>query len=175
MLPGAGHAGLDPLDDDRSLELGEHAEHLVHRLARGCDRVQALLVQVGVDLALADLVEDTDQILHAPPQLVDRSSGHHVDLTEDHRLQEPVQRRPLASAIGSGDALVGEAVDHLPAEDTDPFGSGAGGEVRYVQTNNTDTTNDYTVIYRDLDSDVGSECQIELRDLVDLSSTDFLP
>lgn len=57
---------------------------------------------------------------------------------------------------------------------TGPFGTGAGGEVRYSQTDNAGTTNDYTVVHCDLDSDAASECQVELRGLVDLGPADFL-
>ena len=41
--------GVDPFDDDRPLELGEHSEHLEERFARWRRRVQALLVQVQID------------------------------------------------------------------------------------------------------------------------------
>jgi hypothetical protein len=48
--PGAAHFGpgntsAHPLDNHRTLELGEHAHHLKHSLAGGCRGVEALLMQ----------------------------------------------------------------------------------------------------------------------------------
>jgi serralysin len=57
---------------------------------------------------------------------------------------------------------------------TGAFGAGPEGELRYVRTDKAGTANDHTVVHCDLDSDVGSECQIELRGLVDLSPADFM-
>jgi Ca2+-binding RTX toxin-like protein len=56
---------------------------------------------------------------------------------------------------------------------TGAFGTGAGGELRYAKFNNAGTTNDYTIVYGDRDCDTGSEFQIRLRGLVNLSSADF--
>jgi serralysin len=53
------------------------------------------------------------------------------------------------------------------------FGTGAGGELRYAKFNNAGTTNDYTMVYGDRDCDTGSEFQIKLRGLVNLSFADF--
>jgi serralysin len=43
-----------------------------------------------------------------------------------------------------------------------------------VKQNNAGTANDRTVIWGDVDSDAGSEFQIELAGLVSLSSADVL-
>jgi len=56
---------------------------------------------------------------------------------------------------------------------TGAFGTGGEGELRYARFDNAGTTNDYTVVYGDRDSDVGSEFEIRLQGLVDLSSSDF--
>jgi Ca2+-binding RTX toxin-like protein len=56
---------------------------------------------------------------------------------------------------------------------TGAFGTGAEGELRYAKFNNAGTTNDYTIVYGDRDSDTGSEFQIKLQGLVNLSSADF--
>jgi Ca2+-binding RTX toxin-like protein len=54
------------------------------------------------------------------------------------------------------------------------FTAGSSGELRFVQTNNAGTANDFTVIFGDVDSDTASEFQIELRGLVGLTSPDFV-
>lgn len=41
--------GVDPLSDNRPLELGEHPAHLENGLASWCGGVQALLMQILVD------------------------------------------------------------------------------------------------------------------------------
>ena len=56
---------------------------------------------------------------------------------------------------------------------TGAFGTGAGGELRYAKFDNAGTINDYTMVYGDRDSDTGSEFQIKLLGLIDLSLADF--
>jgi serralysin len=54
------------------------------------------------------------------------------------------------------------------------FGTSPKGELRYEKHNEAGTENDHTVVYGDVDSDLGSEFQIELEGIVSLTSTDFL-
>jgi hypothetical protein len=53
---GATEAGADALLDHGALELGEHPHHLKHRFAGWRRGVEALLVQVEVDLERVDLI-----------------------------------------------------------------------------------------------------------------------
>jgi hypothetical protein len=48
--PGPCHAGAHPLLDQRALKLGERAKHLKHRLTCRRGGIEALLMQVEIDL-----------------------------------------------------------------------------------------------------------------------------
>jgi hypothetical protein len=63
LLPGAGKARVDAFDDDGPLELGEHAEHLVHRPPRWRAGIEALLMEVEIDLPLAQIRQDGHELL----------------------------------------------------------------------------------------------------------------
>jgi hypothetical protein len=57
-----GETRVDPLLDDAALELGEHAQHLKHRLAGGGRGVETLLVQEEVDTFVLQALQDGQQI-----------------------------------------------------------------------------------------------------------------
>ena len=69
LRPGPRKAGVDALDDDRALELREHAEHLVHRPARRGAGVEPLLGLFSVP-AWAD-----GNMVKAEVVKVDKSAG----------------------------------------------------------------------------------------------------
>jgi hypothetical protein len=113
------HPGGDPLDDRRSLELGEHGEHLQHHLAGGGGSVERLGRRAKRDAEIVEVLADLRELADASGQAV-----HPVDEQQlvdagrglGHRLPEPgpVQRR-----AGS---LVGE-----PTHDPPPvLGAGVG-------------------------------------------------
>jgi hypothetical protein len=52
---GSAQPRADPFLNHRPLELGEHTHHLEKRLAGGCRGVEALLVQVQINLERVDV------------------------------------------------------------------------------------------------------------------------
>ncbi len=56
---------------------------------------------------------------------------------------------------------------------TTAFGTSKDGEIYYKQFDNAGTSNDYTLVYIDNDSDAASEAIIKLAGLVALSASDF--
>src|SRR5450631_3266898 len=59
---GSRQARVDPFSDDAAFELGKHAEHLEHRLARGSRRVEPLLMQEQIDALVMKSLQDAEQI-----------------------------------------------------------------------------------------------------------------
>lgn len=57
---------------------------------------------------------------------------------------------------------------------TGAFTSSSAGELRFVKYNNSGTSNDYTIIFGDIDRDKSSEFQIKLAGLINLTSADFI-
>jgi hypothetical protein len=57
---------------------------------------------------------------------------------------------------------------------TGSFTNSSSGEVRFVRTNNSGTSNDYTIVYIDNDADTAAEAQFYLKGLLTLSAADFI-
>ena len=58
----ARETSIDALPNDTPLELGKHAEHLEHRLARGRRGVEALLMEKQIDAFVLEALEDCEQV-----------------------------------------------------------------------------------------------------------------
>jgi hypothetical protein len=56
-------AGLNPLDDDGALELGEDAHHLEQRFAGGRAGVDALLMHVQLAALRVDFAQNSKEVL----------------------------------------------------------------------------------------------------------------
>ena len=57
---------------------------------------------------------------------------------------------------------------------TKSFGTSKQGDIYYKKFNNPGTSNDYTMVYIDTDSDRGKEMSIKLMGLYDLTADDFI-
>ena len=88
--------GHDTFADHRALKLGKHAEHLKHRAAGRCGRVEPLLMQIQIDTFSVQFLQHP-QILQAAAQPVDGPCRDHVDLLPGDRLEQLVEagRRPV--------------------------------------------------------------------------------
>ena len=62
-LAGSGNAATDALNDHGPLELGEHAEHLKHRLAARDCRIEPLLMQIQVNAFGVQIAEERHEVL----------------------------------------------------------------------------------------------------------------
>jgi hypothetical protein len=68
---GGGDAGIDALDNERALELGERPHQVENELAAGCGRVDALRHRSEARASCAELVNDLNQVRQRAPQAVE--------------------------------------------------------------------------------------------------------
>jgi hypothetical protein len=113
--PGTRHARLHPLADHAALELGEHAEHLKHRPPSRRAGVQALLVQIEVDLLGVQFAEEAEQIDQAAAKSIHRPGCDHVDLTACDSAEQCRHGGAILARHAAADAVVIEHGDHTPA------------------------------------------------------------
>src|SRR5262249_40612366 len=85
------------------------------RPSRGGRCIQTLLMQVEIDTLRVHLPQEGDEVLQRPAQPVNRPRRHKVELSSSYSFAERVEGRPLVSALGPTDTLVGEDLDGLPA------------------------------------------------------------
>ena len=72
--------GVDALDDDGTLELGEHSSHLQER-SPGCGRrVDLLLVQIDADALFSQFIHELNQVSEGASDTVDRPGRNQVEL-----------------------------------------------------------------------------------------------
>lgn len=89
-------------------------------------------------------------------------------ITDFRHLEDDIDLRDIdASSVLSGN-------NNFVWRGSGPLTTSAAGEIRFQKFDNVGTTNDYTIIYGDTDRDTGSEFQIILSGLVNLTSTDFI-
>src|SRR5262245_24817567 len=99
VIPGPRDAGHDALLQNRALELCKDACNLKHRLAHGRRGVEALRVQIEVDLACLDMPQEGAQILHGTRQPVDGPGHDNVKLPPRHSGVHGVKLRPLITTL----------------------------------------------------------------------------
>jgi hypothetical protein len=80
LLPCPRKPGVDTFLDDAALELGEHAEHLEHRLACAGRGVETLLMQEQVDALLMQVLQNVEQIGERATEPIDRPGRDQVEL-----------------------------------------------------------------------------------------------
>jgi hypothetical protein len=105
----------DPFLDHRSFELSEDAHHLEHRLTGRRRGVEALLVQIEVDLGRVQLGQEGDKVLQAAAETIDRPSHDHVELSPRCSPAERIERWALIAALGAADAVILVDLDDLAA------------------------------------------------------------
>jgi hypothetical protein len=113
--PGTRHARLHPLADHAALELGEHAEHLKHRPPSRRAGVEALLVQIEVDLLGVQFAEEAKQIDQAAAKSIHCPGCDHVDLTARDSTEQRLHCWALLARQAAADAVVVEDLDDDPA------------------------------------------------------------
>jgi len=114
---GVGHAGLDSLYDDVSLELGHSGDNLEDELARGRGGVEVVLVGYEVDAQGVELVEGVDQVFEGPREPVELPDGQDFELSSlcgDHHF---IEGRPIG--VFAAEALVDINLVELPAGSAD--------------------------------------------------------
>src|SRR4051812_38016530 len=75
VRPGPRQPGIHTFADDAALELGEHAKHLKHRLARGGRGIKALLMQEQVHALVMKALQHAQQVSQRSAQAIDRPRG----------------------------------------------------------------------------------------------------
>jgi len=83
-FPGAGEPRVDSLANYASLELGENAKHLKHRLARGRRGIKSLLVKKQTDTLFMKSLEDAEQVGERSTEPIHRPRRDHVELFRVH-------------------------------------------------------------------------------------------
>jgi hypothetical protein len=97
-------ARTDSFLDHAALELGEHPQHLKHRLAGRRGRVEALLVQEEIDAECVQFRED--QVLQAAAEPVDGPRHHDIEPSLGGVSAKRIECRALVAALGAADAVV---------------------------------------------------------------------
>jgi hypothetical protein len=100
------HAGYYGPADHAALELGNQPEHLKHRPPSRRAGVEALLMQIEVDLLGVELAQEAQQIDQAASQPVHCPCRHHVHLAPRNGAQQRLRRRPALVRKATADALV---------------------------------------------------------------------
>lgn len=93
ILPRGGDAGVDPLDDQLALILGEGGEHIQHQPTRRGRRVDTVRDGSDMDAAVAQQVHRVEHVDKRPAQPVDRPHDDGVALLGV--LEEPFHSGPL--------------------------------------------------------------------------------
>jgi hypothetical protein len=78
--PGSGHAGIDAIAEQATLELGKDTAHLEHRPARRRRGVEGLLMQIKIAPDGLELIQKSNQILQAAPKTIRRPGRDQVHL-----------------------------------------------------------------------------------------------
>src|SRR5262249_9908628 len=84
----------------------KNTHHLKHRLAGGCRRVEALLVQEQVNAERVQLGQKPNQILQTAAQPINAPSHHHVEFAARSRFAERTEGRPAIAALRAANAVV---------------------------------------------------------------------
>jgi hypothetical protein len=95
-------ASADSFLNHGALKLGEDAHHLKHRLAGGCRRVEALLVQKEIDAHRVKLREEAHKVLQAAAEAIDRPGHDNVELPPSGIPAERVELRAFLASLGTG-------------------------------------------------------------------------
>src|SRR5213080_2828025 len=106
---------LDALHDHGPLELREHAAHLEHRLSRWRACVDALWVQVEIDLRAVYFAEKYHKVLQAAAQPAHGPRSHDAELAARHVPAQHVELRALVASLGPTVAFVRIFSRNLPA------------------------------------------------------------
>jgi hypothetical protein len=116
LFGAAGEPRHDAVAEHAPLELGEDAQHREHRPSAGGTGVEALNVEIQVDVAFVALGQEADQMLQRPTEAIHAPRHHHVDLTPGHHRHQRVEGCALVAALAAADPLVGENGHHSPAQ-----------------------------------------------------------
>src|SRR5262249_15345234 len=103
---GSSKAGSDALLDHGPLELGKHAHHLEHRLSGRRRGVEALLVEIEIDLERMNFREEFHQILQRAPEAIDAPCHYRVEFPLDGVPTQAIELRSFASAFGATNAVI---------------------------------------------------------------------
>src|SRR5262249_18175942 len=106
LIPGPRQASTDSFLNHGALKLGKDTHHLKHRLAGGCRRVEALLVQEQVNAERVQLGQKPNQILQTAAQPINAPSHYHVEFAARSRFAERVEGRPAIAALPAANAVV---------------------------------------------------------------------
>src|SRR6266498_4965483 len=85
------------------------------RLAAGRRGIDALLMEVEVDLQGMQLGQERDQVLQRTANSINRPRHDDVELAPGRALAQGVESGPPISTLGAADALVAIDVDDLAA------------------------------------------------------------
>ena len=111
---GSGHARLDPLLDHGPLELGEDAQHPEHGLAGWRGGVDALLVEVELDVLGVQFSKERHEILQRAAETINRPCGYEIELFAGNPLEQGIETRPLVPPLRAADAGILENVSDGP-------------------------------------------------------------
>src|SRR5215813_635110 len=98
----------------RALELGKDAQHLKHRLAGRCGRVETLLMQKQVDAERVKLGQERHKVFQAAPQAIDVPGHHDVELALGGVPAQCIECRSSIAAFSAADAMISVDLRHLP-------------------------------------------------------------
>jgi hypothetical protein len=108
------HAGENTFDDDRALELGEHAEHLKESPTSRCGGVDCLPFEVEIDTGAIKLTQEANEVLQATTEAIDAPSGDDINPAPCDILKQSIEMRPPLPTLGPADAVIDVLVDHAP-------------------------------------------------------------
>jgi hypothetical protein len=91
-------AGADALLNHRPFELGEHAQHLAHRLAGRRGSVDALLLQEKIDIESVKLGQEADKVFQRTAKPINRPSQDDIEFAGACVFPKLVKGRPLVAA-----------------------------------------------------------------------------
>jgi hypothetical protein len=117
-----GHAGLYPLANERTLELGQVGHHPEHELALRRGRVHVLLVADESHPARLELTERIDQRPGRAGEAVVAPDQHHIEPALADDLEELLVLRP---GLGRAGGMVDELPDHDEAAPLGVFAQGS--------------------------------------------------
>jgi hypothetical protein len=101
--------------DHGPFKLRENAQHLKQRFSSRSGRVEALLMQIKVDLERMDFCEEADQVLQRPAEPINTPSHNEIEPPLGCVFAETIKLRPLIMALGSADAVVAINLDDIDA------------------------------------------------------------
>ena len=142
----AGGAGNDFLNG------GDGADRLIGGMGR-----DVLTGGAGADNFVFNLIAETGATAATADVIVDFTSG------SDHVVLSSIDASTL---LDGNDAFV--FLGTVAAE------TSTSGSIRYVQIDNVDPAQDFTLVYLDTDADAAAEGVIRFRGLIDFTATDFV-